>query len=186
MKKIRIQRLLSALLAGAAEPSSREDPGQPLDDQRLREALTGRSPLDTGERHALLRSPAARRRIYFQHQLLRAETLYRWAAAGIHSDISYQAAADAAPRVVTLSDNPDFTLTLFPLDVAGSRWHLHLKLSARVQASLSGIAIRLLDDAGRQWLAGRPDADGEIGADYPFAESPVDLLIERRLQIEPW
>ena len=184
--KTSIKRLLGAVLASEPEPASHEDPGRHLDDQRLREALTGKNPLDTAERHALLRSPAARRRLYFQRQLLRAEASYRWTAAAIQSDILYQAAAGGEPRVVTVADNRDFTLTLFPLDTTGTRWHLHLKISNRARELLEGIAIRLVDDVGTEWLAGQPDADGEISADCPFKESPLDLLVDRRLHLEPW
>jgi len=157
----------------------------PEDTQRLREAITGRRPLDASERGQLLRSPRARARLVRMANELRAATRAHWRRAGIIPDIIYQAAADDEVRPLSVDSNPDFGVDLFPLDPDGHRWTVSLRLSARVMDGLLPGGVRLLDSDGGLWLQGRPDSDGELSGDWDLSDSPPERLRRFKLSIEP-
>ena len=159
----------------------RDTPG---DTRRLREAINGRRPLNADERGQLLRSPRARARFVRVATELRAETRAHWRRSGIIPDLVYQAAADNEIRPVKVEDNPDFGVSLYPLDPQGRSWTVSLRLSPRVMDGLPG-QVRLLDSDGGLWLQGRPDDDGEISADWPLPGSPLERLRRFSLSIEP-
>lgn len=167
----------------------RTQPDRPIaepmpDDERLREALTGRRPFDADERRLFLRSPTARARLNRLAEVIRAETYARWHRGGIAADIVYRAAAGGETKPISVTSNPDFALTLFPLHPEGGAWSLHLRLSPRAFEALS-VGVRLIDSDGAVWLEGRPDRDGELSGDWRLSESPLERLREFRLRVEP-
>lgn len=185
MKQEQLIRLLAATLRAQREPPATMQAEAALEEESLRAALADQGALPAAERRALLRSPAARHQIYFLADVIRAERYVRWKQAGIDSTLRYQAAASGAVEPVTLDSNPDFILTLFPLDEQGTAWNLHLKLSAQAR-KLADAGIRLVDDQGDVWMVGQPDADGELSGDWPGEGAPLELLRERRLRVQPW
>ncbi|NJN48331.1 MAG: hypothetical protein HC808_19720 [Candidatus Competibacteraceae bacterium] len=173
--------LLAVTLAGQAEPAPLESE---LDETRLREVLTGRSVLAASERKQLLRSPAARRQLYFLADILRAETYARWRQAAIDTELLYQAAASSSVEPLQITSNPYYSLSLFPLDSEGRAWTLYLKLSAQLrQQVITG--VRLIDDEEQVWLAGKPDSDGELSGDWHLPGSPIERLRQTKLHLKP-
>ena len=156
----------------------------PDDNQRLREAISGRQALTAGERRQLLHSPRARAQLVRIANELRGETRAHWRQAGVTPDIVYQAAAGDEVRPLSLDSNPDFGVDLYPLDPKGRRWTISLRLSARVMDGLTA-GVRLRDSDGVLWLQGRPDSDGELSGDWALPESPVDRLRRCKLSLEP-
>lgn len=171
------------------QPELPEAPREPFRDtpddrQRLRAAITGRRPLNADERDQLLRSPRARARFAAVAAALRAETRAHWQQTGISPELAYQAAADGEVRPVNVDDNPDFGVSLYPLDPQGRRWTVSLRLSQRVMDGLPA-QVRLVDSDGGLWLQGRPGDDGEVSADWPLPDSPLERLRRFKLSIEP-
>ena len=114
----------------------------------------------------------------------RAAQYLAWQRAGMAPQMAYLAAADPAVQPVTIDTHPHFTLKLFPLDAAGTRWTIYLKLSdTAYQTLLTG--VRLVDTGGLQWLAGQVDDDGELSADWTHPEPPLQRLHRYALRVEP-
>lgn len=181
MNREQLNKLLVSGLAQQDEPVAA--PEIDLDDAELRDIVTGQRTLNTQEQQALLISPALRRRLYFLADVIRAETYAAWQQEGIDPVLHYQAAASSEVEPVTVDNNPDFTLTLYPLDDMATNWTLHLQVSLRIR-DLTPKGIRLLDDAGETWLAGQPDADGELSADWVLSGSPVERLHSHTLKLQ--
>ncbi len=154
------------------------------DETPWREALARADALSEEERKALLHSPSARRQFYFMADVARAEAYVRWKQAGIETSLYYRAAASPTVEPLKIESNPYFTLVLFPLDEEGKTWNLFLKLSPAFQR-LASAGIRLVDDRGEVWLAGQPDADGELSSDWRLEGSPLERLHQQQLQIQP-
>jgi hypothetical protein len=176
-----MQRLLAAILAQQPE---RIDAAMALDEARLRQALSGEEPLSEAEQHLLWTSPAVRQRLTALHDAQRAEQYLAWRRAGIETQMAYLAAADPTVQPITIDTHPHLTVKLFPLDEQGERWTIFLKLSDTMHASLLS-GIRLVDTGGLQWLAGQVDNDGELSADWPHQESPLQRVHHYALRLEP-
>jgi len=184
MNQLRLIKLLAATLAAQREPPVMLPKETVLDEKGIWDVLAGKRHWHDAERHALLRSPAARHQLYFLADVARAERYVHWKQAGIDSALRYQAAASGSIEPVTIDSNPHFILTLFPLDERGETWHLHLKLSEQAR-KCTATGIHLIDDQGDVWMAGQPDADGELSNDWQRGQSPLELLRERRLRLQP-
>ncbi|MEI2780097.1 MAG: hypothetical protein V9H25_02095 [Candidatus Competibacter sp.] len=176
-------KLLAAVLAMQDETVAPAAAGA-RDETPWREALARKAALSESERKALLHSPQARRQFYFMADVARAETYARWKQAGIETSLCYRAAASPTVEPLKIESNPHFTLILFPLDEQGETWNLYLKLSPPLR-QLATSGIRLVDDRGEVWLAGQPDADGELSGDWQLEGSPLERLLQQQLQIQP-
>jgi hypothetical protein len=150
----------------------------------MAEVLAAHRGFDDRERAVLLRLPAVRDRLRFLAEARRAEQFLRWKELAVDNGLALCAASGGPIEPVTLS-NPDFTLTLLPLDPFGQEWMLHLRLAARLVVGFAGSPLRVRDEQGVTWLQGTPDADGELSAPWLCAGSPVDQLATNRLVIEP-
>lgn len=181
MHKDAMKRLLAGMLAQQPEHANA---GMALDEARLRRALSGAESLSDAEQHLLWTSPAARQRLTTLHQAQRAAQYLAWRRAGIDTQVVYLAAADPMVQPITIDTHPHLTVKLFPLDDQGVRWTIFLKLSAPLHTSLLS-GIRLLDTGGLQWLAGQVDSDGELSADWPHPESPLQRVHRYALRLEP-
>lgn len=155
-----------------------------IDEVALRELLTRKRPPTEHESRLLRQSPATRRQLYLLADVIRAEHYLAWKQSGIDATLVYRAASSPETKPVSLNDNPDFSLTLYPLDTEGKTWNLHLRLSER-SAKLADTGIRLIDDEGAVWMAGHPDADGELSNDWSFEESPLERLHRHCLHVLP-
>jgi hypothetical protein len=143
-----------------------------LPDAVLLAALDGSRPLTHGERAALQASPLTTRR-------LRTLALERRAAV----DDAWQGsegmlrAADSGQALRELATD-DGCWRLHFVDSGGGgagRVILQLMPDAPFAPRLLREAplLRVLDGAGSAILVGRLDADGELEADWPFAEAPA-------------
>lgn len=176
-----LQHLMAAILTEQPESI---DTTMALDEERLRRALSGEEPLSATEQRLLWTSPAARRRLTTLRDSQRAAQYLAWQRAGIAPQIVYLAAADPAVQPITIDTHPHFTIKLYPLDTDGQLWTVYLKLSDTVhQTLLTG--VRLVDTGGLQWLAGHVDGDGELSADWPHREPPLQRLHRYALRVEP-
>ena len=185
--KQELQGLLGAVLRSQPDlpgPWAAAQAAGLTDEARLRAAISGRQPLNTDERRLLLRSQRARQHLHDVAAMLRADTRASWRQAGVDTQLVYQAAAAEEVRPVSVASNPDFAVSLFPLDQQGLRWTVSLSLSDRVMQGLAG-PVRLVDSDGGLWLQGEPDADGELSADWALPDSPLRRLRRFRLSIEP-
>jgi hypothetical protein len=176
-----LKRLMAAILA--EQPDSAEV-RPALDEARLQRALSESEPLSLTEQRLLWVSPATRRRLARLRDSQRAIQYQVWQQVGIIPQITYLAAADPTVQPITIETNPHFTLKLFPLDADGASWTLFLKLSDTAHRTLS-TGVRLVDTGGVQWLAGQVDADGELSADWTYAEPPLQRLHRYELRVEP-
>ncbi|MDS4032401.1 MAG: hypothetical protein RKO66_20405 [Candidatus Contendobacter sp.] len=177
-------KLLAALLAIQEDALAPTAAADACDEVHWQEALTRKSALRGNARKALLHSPQTRRQFYFMADVTRAEAYARWKQAGIETALRYRAAASPTVEPLKIESNPHFTLILFPLDDEGKTWNLYLKLSAAFRP-LASAGIRLVDDRGEVWLAGQPDADGELSSDWQLEGSPLERLLQHQLQIQP-
>lgn len=177
-------KLLAATLNQQPESVESEGVVEKLQVERLREVLRNRSGLSYREARALLRSPAARRELYFEHSVMQAELYSKMIEADISTQIVLKAAAPADIVTLTIDSNPDFMLTLYPMDPEGREWTLHLKVSPRA-ANLMRSGVRLVDTAGNTWMSGCVDADGELSAAWALLGSPKEKLLNKILHIEP-
>ncbi len=159
------------------------DTGPTFDEASFRDIVAGKRAITEAERRILLRSPDARRRFYFLADVIRAEAYVKWRRAGMATTLHYRAAASSSVKPVTIN-NPDFTLTLFPLDNQGKEWTLHIRLSESAMELIEA-GIRVVDDRGELWIAGRPDADGELSANWRLGDSPLERLYKTQLSIQP-
>jgi len=185
--KQELQRLLGGILRSQPDlpgPWAAAQAAGLTDEGRLRAVVSGRRPLSLDEQRLLLRSPQARQQLYGVAVALRAETRAHWRQAGVDTALVYQAAAADEVRPVSVDSNPDFSVSLFPLDEQGRHWTVSLSLSGRVMQGLVG-PLRLVDSDGGLWLQGTPDADGELSADWILPGSPLRRLRRFRLSIEP-
>lgn len=176
------RRLMATMLA---EQSDRDDADMALDEARLRRVLSGDAPLSAIEQRLLWTSPTARQRLAMLWESRHAAQYLAWQRAGVSPQIHYQAAADQAVQPITIETHPHCTIKLFPLDADGAHWTVYIKLSDTVQQTLLS-GIRLVDSGGLQWLAGQVDNDGELSADWPHAEPPLQRLHRYALRLEPF
>lgn len=176
-----LRRLMAALLV---EQADNAESAIPLDEERLRRALSGAASLNAVQQGLLWTSPAARQRLAILWESQRAAQYLAWQRAGITPQIAYLAAADQAEQPITIDTHPHFMLKLFPLDTDGKLWTIYLKLSDTAQQTLL-TGVRLLDTSGVQWLAGHVDGDGELSADWTHPEPPLQRLHRYELRIEP-
>jgi hypothetical protein len=141
-----------------------------LPDAVLLAALDGSRPLTHGERAALQASPLTTRR-------LRTLALERRAAANDawRGSSGMLRAADSGQALLELATD-DGCWRLYFVDSGGTRRViLQLVPDAPFAPRLLREAplLRVLDGAGSPVLAGRLDADGELEADWPFADAPA-------------
>jgi hypothetical protein len=176
-----MKHLMAALLSEQPEPP---EAAPALDQARLQRALTGAEPLTAAEQRLLWTSPAARRRFTALREARQARQYRRWRQAGIDPQVVYRAAADAAVQPIVVDSNPHVTVKLFPLDEQGSRWTVFVKLSETMRRSLEA-GIRLRDTGDMEWLTGQVDGDGELSADWPHQESPLQRVHRYGLRVEP-
>lgn len=181
MKRNKRMKILAAVFGAQQEPAEN---AVMIDEVALRELLTRKRPPTEHEARLLRQSPATRRQLYWLADVIRAEQYLFWKQVGINATLVYRAASSAETKPVSLTDNPDFSLTLYPLDTEGKAWNLHLRLSER-SAKLADTGIRLIDDEGKVWIAGYPDADGELSDDWIFEESPLERLHRHCLYVLP-
>lgn len=178
-------RLLAWVLGEQEEPLFEDDPVRSFSTERIRSALKGEQPFSKQEWAAVLRSPALRHRIRFTADVLQTERILQWRRAPVHRVLELQAAADDVVRPVTLS-NPDFTLTLYPLDEAGAQWALQLRVGTTARALLGNGPVVVREDPGGQiWLEGSLNSSGELSGPWVGMGPPLEHLKSARLLIEP-
>ena len=142
-----------------------------LADAVLLAALDGSRPLTAGERTALQASPLTTRR-------LRTLALERRAAG---NDSTWQGssgmlrAADSGAALEALTTDDGYWRLHFVGAAGAARVILQLAPEAPFAARLlrAAAAVRVLDGAGREVLAGRLDLDGECEAAWPFPDAPA-------------
>jgi hypothetical protein len=141
-----------------------------LGDAVLRAALDGSRPLTAGERAALQASPLTTRR-------LRTLALARHTAAiqAWQGSAGMLRAADSGAQLAQLATDDGFWRLHFVDDAQGQRVVLQLMPEAPFAARLlqGAAALRVVDGAGQEVLAGRLDLDGECEAAWPFALAPA-------------
>jgi len=177
-----LDKLLSAVLTKQQEGTSLKK----IDELRVRDILSARSTITSEEQQLLLRSPTARRQLYFINDVMRAEQLAHWQQSDVQNTIQLQAAAQSYPeqQPICIDSNPNFVLTLFPPEGNNDSWIIHLQVTLDLLTEIKG--VRLLDSSGREWLSGIPDTDGEISQPWKYTEEPLSVLQKYHLSIEPY
>jgi hypothetical protein len=183
-KRERLTRLLASVLAEQTEATGQNIGDTPIPAERL--ALLARGLEQSTEREAvlMLRSPAARRALYFEAQTAAAEAFSALRAAQIRTAIAYRAAAPAVVEPIALDANPDFVVTLYPLDPEGTQWTVHLKASPNAARILRS-RLRLIDNEGDVWLSGELDSDHELSSPWTLGIPPQRAATSRALRVEP-
>lgn len=141
-----------------------------LGDAVLRAALDGSRPLTAGERAALQASPLTTRRLRTLALARRAAAIDAWQGSS-----GMLRAADSGAQLAHLSTDDGFWRLHFVESAQGPRVILQLMPEAPFAARLlqGAAALRVLDGAGEEVLAGRLDPDGECEAAWPFALAPA-------------
>ncbi len=152
-----LKKLLHDLLAEQAAEIADDAPG--INDQRLRETLRGNRTFNPEERRLLLQSPATRERFAQLAQLERLAARRRQQREDYHpGTVGRLAAADG--RIHPLHEKQaEFELHLLPMDPAGERWKMTLKL---FRPEFYPTGVKLVDNGDLTWLAGFPDSQGVI------------------------
>jgi hypothetical protein len=162
------------------------DDTQGLPDERLRALIFGRQPLTPPERRLLARSAVTRDRLAWLRHLERARSLAAWQEqALVPRPLQLLAAADEAPVVAPVHLRGDhYGVDLTPVDLDGHVWHIALRISPELIAATPG-GFQLSDSEGLVWLAGHPDAGGELTGYWNRDESLWQRLQRVRLELSP-
>jgi len=183
------QKVLAALLRQSAD--KQWDAPPTIADTRLREVLQGGPAFTPAERRLMLQSPTTRERFIALAHGERIARRQAWgqiprfacqAAAGNQNEIKIESVA-AAPDFSTGSGD-SCKLHLIKLDSQGQRWKISLRVTDTICRN-SPAGVRLVDDTGREWLAGQPDEAGKLSGLWPFEESPLDWVPYHPTTLEP-
>ncbi len=175
-----IQDVLNAM--AAADPEDRPR----LADLRLRALIHGRQPLTTEERRLLARSAATRDRLAWLRHLERARALAAWQAqAMVPEPLQLLAAADeqSRPAPVRLAGE-HYSVQLIPTDLDGRAWRISVAIAPALILATPG-GFELVDSEGLTWLAGHPDAYGELVGFWQREEPLWERVHRVRLQLVP-
>ena len=172
------QPLLSALLRHYSDEAPDAPPA--IADTRLREVLRGGTAFTPAERHLMLQSPATRERFIALAHRERATVRQAWGQTPVFACL---AAATSGQNEIKI-ENAACELRLIKLDSQGRRWKIWLRLADTFRRHSAG-GVRVVDDTGREWLAGQLDAEGELSGLWPFEESPVAWVPYHPANLEP-
>ncbi|WP_295451392.1 hypothetical protein [uncultured Thiodictyon sp.] len=174
------QDVLNAIAATDPEDTQR------LADERLRAVIDGRQPLTPPERRLLARSAATRDRLAWLRHLTRAQALAAWQAQALGPQpLQLLAAADETPAVAPVQlVGEHYSVALIPVDLEGLTWRIAVQIAPPLIAATPG-GFQLLDSEGLVWLAGHPDAAGEL-VGFWQREEPLWQRVHRvRLELVP-
>jgi len=154
-------RLTQDVLRAIAAADPQDTQG--LSDERLRGFIHGRAPLTPPERRLLARSGVTRDRLAWLRHLERARALAAWEAqALVAAPLQLLAAADETPAVGPVRlVGAQYSVALIPADLEGRAWRIAVQVSPPLVAATPG-GFQLVDSEGLVWLAGYPDAEGEL------------------------
>ncbi|WP_295389544.1 hypothetical protein [uncultured Thiodictyon sp.] len=136
---------------------------QRLADERLQALIDGREPLTLPERRLLARSAVTRDRLGWLRHLARARSLAAWQAQALGPQpLQLLAAADETPSVAPVRlVGEHYSVALIPADLQGRAWRIAVQIASPLIAATPG-GFQLVDSEGLVWLAGYPDAAGEL------------------------
>jgi len=165
----------------AADP---DDPAR-LTDDRLLDAVRGR-PLTEQERRLLARSAATRDRLGWLRHRERARSLAAWQAQAFGPQpLQLLAAADETPAVSPVRLVGEYySVTLIPTDLEGRAWRITVQIAPPLIVATPG-GFQLVDSEGLVWLAGHPDAYGELLGFWQRDESLWQRVHRVRLELVP-
>lgn len=176
----KLTRLRNRLLA--EQPHDLDDTSR-IPDSRMSEVLRGGTPFTLQEQRWFLFSPATRERFLWLQQAQRAETYLAWRRQQVFPESIDRLAADSPEngREVIHKTGYSVYLTEYP---EAREWEIALRVEdATLRAAPNG--LQLVDDSGRVWVSGIPDADGEISDFWREETSPVAVLKQQTLHLEP-
>lgn len=175
-----IQDVLNAIAVAHPEDTQR------LADERLRALIFGRQPLTASERRLLAVSAATRDRLAWLRHLERARALAAWQAQTLGPEpLKLMAAADAHPNPAPVRlTGEHYSVQLIPADLEGRAWRISVQVDPALIVATPG-GFRLADSEGLVWLAGHPDAYGELLGFWQREESLWERVHRVRLELVP-
>lgn len=175
-----IQDVLNAMAEADPEDSQR------LADERLRALIFGRQPLTAQERRLLACSPATRDRLAWLRHLERGRALAVWQAQTLGPEpLQLMAAADEHPSLAPVRlAGEHYSIQLIPADLDGRAWRISVQVDPALIVATPG-GFQLADSEGLVWLAGYPDAYGEMVGFWQREESLWERVHRVRLELVP-
>ncbi len=151
-----------------------------ISDQRMREVLNYQARFSHAEQRLFLQSPATRERFAFLSQVAKAEYYQQ---QNYQPEFIDRMAADSKDNIRREEiHKPSYSLYLVPYQ-NGASWEIAVRVhDAKLRQAPTG--LKLVDDSGRVWVSGQPDADGEISGYWEEASSPLLALKQQTLHVE--
>jgi len=177
-------RLIQDVLDAIAVADPDETPR--LDDECLGAVLRGRAPLTPPQRRLLARSAVTRDRLAWLRHRERARSLAAWQAQGLGPQpLQLLAAADETPAVGPLHlVGEHYSVALIPADLDGRAWRITVAVAPALIITTPG-GFQLVDSEGLVWLAGHPDAYGELVGFWQRDEPLWQRVHRVRLELVP-
>lgn len=173
-------RLLAAILKTQTEA---EVEGQGiLSADRIRDALSGGSPLTEQERLLVWRSPDIRALYLAIRREVRADMSEQIQASGLGFAEQRLAASGGDFEEI---EGRGFVVSLFCRN--GTDWTVLVRLSDAYRALIGpDTFVSLQDSGGLEWASGVPDSIGAISADWAYTdETPRGRLQNYALRLDP-
>ncbi|ALG66872.1 hypothetical protein [Beggiatoa leptomitoformis] len=152
-------------------------------DEQLIAVITGKKQFTKEEQKVLFTSPATRYRLIQLQQLQRLKAYMEWEQYQVQPALIVTKAATTALVKREDIETNTHTLSLIPHDIAGTSWSIVLELKSDCLKRTYG--VKLVDQHGDIWLKGYPDNNGIIETFWQRQESPLALLKEVELKLEP-